>query len=276
MVGDNIVAGKIKKGLGLCVIMLSAVCANLTVLEAEMKSVERDDVSTAIEQAVEPVEGEVVRIDIPTEGGEFITLEGEEAKKWYMEATQETVKALIEDESIQNYMENVNDNSNRIMPYGAFKYQYRYVESKRTNNVKRTDLKRNVTNELTNYTSTTQSYQLTLNVSQSWTINSEVTGKYKDAVTTALGGEWGKSYSKSESLHINIEPGKIVQVQFVPIMDKSVGVSQKYYIPRGGMSSKPIIEKSVSVTTYNPKYTTCKIGPFTMKSVYGAYIWIEK
>lgn len=42
------------------------------------------------------------------------------------------------------------------------------------------------------------------------------------------------------------------------------------------MSSKPIIEKSVSVTTYNPKYTTCKIGPFTMKSVYGAYIWIEK
>ena len=65
-------------------------------------------------------------------------------------------------------------------------------------------------------------------------------------------------------------------MQFVPIMDKSVGVSQKYYIPRGGMSSKPIIEKSVSVTTYNPKYTTCKIGPFTMKSVYGAYIWIEK
>ena len=163
-------AGKIKKGLGLCVIMLSAVCANLTVLEAEMKSVERDDVSTAIEQAVEPVEGEVVRIDIPTEGGEFITLEGEEAKKWYMEATQETVKALIEDESIQNYIENVNDDSNRIMPYGAFKYQYRYVESKRTNNVKRTDLKRNVTNELTNYTSTTQSYQLTLNVSQSWTV----------------------------------------------------------------------------------------------------------
>ena len=173
-------------------------------------------------------------------------------------------------------MENVNDDSDRIMPYGAFKYQYRYVESKRTNNVKRTDLKRNVTNELTNYTSTTQSYQLTLNVSQSWTINSGVTGKYKDAVTTALGGEWGKSYSKSESLHINIEPGKTVQVQFVPIMDKSVGVSQKYYIPRGGMSSKPIIEKSVSVTTYNPKYTTCKIGPFTMKSVYGAYIWIEK
>lgn len=121
-----------------------------------------------------------------------------------------------------------------------------------------------------------QTYDLRLSASQAWSINPEISGKYKEAVTLKLGGSWGKSYSKDETLHVNIAPGKTVQVQFVPIMDKSTGKAQKYYIPRGGVSTKPIIEKSLAVTTYNPKYTTCKVGPFNLKSIYGAYIWVEK
>ena len=62
---------------------------------------------------------------------------------------------------------------------------------------------------------------------------------------------------------------------FVPIMDKSVGKAQKYYIPRGG-TNKTYRRKKYNVTTYNPKFLTSKIGPFTIKSVYGAYIWREK
>lgn len=159
---------------------------------------------------------------------------------------------------------------------GPFHYKYRYLESKRTNDVERTELEKTVTNKLRNTSSTQQTYTLNLSVSQSWTISPSVTGNYEDAVKATLGGSWGKSYSKSESLSVNVKPKKTVWVTFVPIMDKSVGKAQKYYIPRGGVSKDPIVEKSYDVTTYNPKYLTSKIGPFTMKSVYGVYVWHEQ
>lgn len=210
--------------------------------------------------------GQVTEIDIPNEDGTFTTLKGEEAKKWYNKAVEEDK----EETSMQ-----LTDNEDEVQARGSFHYKYRYVESKHTKNVRRTGLERSVTNELTNFSSTTQGYKMQLSVSQSWTVSPSVPKEYKNAIISAL-GSWGNSYSKNETFDVKIKPKKTVWVTFVPIMDKSVGKAQKYYIPRGGTNKKPIVEKNYNVTTYNPKFLTSKIGPFTIKSVYGAYIWREK
>ena len=210
--------------------------------------------------------GQVTEIDIPNEDGTFTTLKGEEAKKWYNKAVEEDK----EETSMQS-----TDNEDEVQARGSFHYKYRYVESKHTKNVRRTGLEKSVTNELTNFSSTTQGYKMQLSVSQSWTVSPSVPKEYKNAIISAL-GSWGNSYSKNETFDVKIKPKKTVWVTFVPIMDKSVGKAQKYYIPRGGTNKKPIVEKNYNVTTYNPKFLTSKIGPFTIKSVYGAYIWREK
>ena len=212
--------------------------------------------------------GQVTEIDIPNEDGTFTTLKGEEAKKWYKKAVEEDKEETEEESSMQS-------TDNEVQARGSFHYKYRYVESKHTKNVRRTGLEKSVTNELTNFSSTTQGYKMQLSVSQSWTVSPSVPKEYKNAIISAL-GSWGNSYSKNETFDVKIKPKKTVWVTFVPIMDKSVGKAQKYYIPRGGTNKNPIVEKNYNVTTYNPKFLTSKIGPFTIKSVYGAYIWREK
>ena len=154
--------------------------------------------------------GQVTEIDIPNEDGTFTTLKGEEAKKWYNKAVEEDK----EETSMQS-----TDNEDEVQARGSFHYKYRYVESKHTKNVRRTGLERSVTNELTNFSSTTQGYKMQLS--------------------------WGNSYSKNETFDVKIKPKKTVWVTFVPIMDKSVGKAQKYYIPRGGTNKKPIVEKII-------------------------------
>lgn len=221
--------------------------------------------------SAEPVDrgGKVTRVDIPNGDGTFTTLKGDEAQEWYDNMGEEDEQSDEEESSTEI-------TKDKIETKGSFHYKYRYIESKRTKDVERHDLEKKVTNRLRNETSATQTYTLNLSVSQSWSISPSVEKKYKDAVKATLGGSWGKTYSKTESLTINIKPHKTVWVTFVPIMDKSVGKAQKYYIPRGVPNKKPIVEKSYNITTYNPKYLTTKIGKFKMKTVYGTYIWHEQ
>lgn len=215
--------------------------------------------------------GTITRIDIPNEDGTFTTLTGKEAQEWYDKAGEEGKQEAAEESSMQA----IND-EDEIETIGSFHYKYRYIESKRTKNVERKSLERTVTNKLRNQSSTKQSYTLSLSVSQSWSVSPSVTGNYKESIQSTLGSSWGKTYSKTESLTVDVKPHKTVWVTFIPIMDKSVGKTQKYYIPRGTTNKKPIIEKSYDVTTYNPKYLLSKIGPFKVKSVYGTYVWHEK
>ena len=51
-------------------------------------------------------------------------------------------------------------------------------------------MERSVTNELTNFSSTTQGYKMQLSVSQSWTVSPSVPKEYKNAIISAL-GSWG-------------------------------------------------------------------------------------
>lgn len=254
----------IKKVLGAS--MAAAMILSLSVSALAAKTEMNNMVEESVDQG-----GQITRVDIPNADGTFTTLEGDEAQEWYDGAVEEGKQRAIEESSMQ-----VMEDKDEVETRGSFRYKYRYLESKHTNNVERTELEKTVTNKLKNTTSTQQTYTLNLSVSQSWSISSSVTGKYKDAVKATLGSSWGKTYSKSESLSVKVKQGKTVWVTFIPIMDKSVGKAQKYYIPRGGISDKPIVEKSYNVITYNPKYLTSKIGIFTMKSVYGVYVWHEQ
>lgn len=215
---------------------------------------------------------EVIRVDIPDEKGGYSSLYGKDAQLWYESCVNETEKEIKE---IQQIEENKQTNID-ISLRGPFTYKYRYIEEKRTKDVKREDLKRNITNKLENRSSVMQTYSLSFKVSQSFEINSAVSGKYKDAVLAYLGSSWNKSYEKSETITVNIPPRKSLQVEFIPIMDKSTGYAQKYYKTRGsGNLSKTIVENSIQVITYSPKYTECKVGNKYMKTIYGVYIWKE-
>ena len=254
-----------KKILGLVMVMTMALSLSVCAFTGQPET------STIVDDSVDRG-GKVTRVDIPNGDGTFTTLEGEEAQEWYDKAGEEGKQEAAEEDSMQP----IEDEEDEIETRGSFHYKYRYIESKRTKEVQRKNLERTVTNKLRNETSTKQSYTLSLSVSQSWTVSPSVTKNYKDAIKTTIGGSWGKTYSKDEVLTVNIKPHKTVWVTFIPLMDKSVGKVQKYYIPRGVTNKKPIVEKSYNVTTYNPKYLTSKIGPFTLKSVYGVYTWHEK
>lgn len=150
-------------------------------------------------------QGQVTEIDIPNEDGTFTTLKGEEAKKWYNKAVEEDK----EETSMQS-----TDNEDEVQARGSFHYKYRYVESKHTKNVRRTGLERSVTNELTNFSSTTQGYKMQLSVSQSWTVSPSVPKEYKNAIISAL-GSWGNSYSKNETFDVKIKPKKSVYGAYI-------------------------------------------------------------
>jgi len=55
-----------------------------------------------------------------------------------------------------------------------------------------------------------QSYDLRLSVSQSWSISPQVSTEFEKAVKLQLGGSWGKTYTRDETLHVNIAPHKTV------------------------------------------------------------------
>lgn len=217
-------------------------------------------------------EGTVFRVDIPNANGGYTSLYGEEAKLWYEDCKIETEKELNEIKNIEEKNKNNIDSPLR----GPFSYKYRYVEDKHEKEVRREDLKRIITNKLENRSSIKQSYSLSFKVSQGFEINSSISGKYKDAVLSYLGSSWNKSYEKSETFNVDIPPHKRVWIEFVPIMEKSTGKAQKYYkIRSSGTPGRTIIENSIDVTTYSPKYTECKVGNKYIKTVYGAYIWQE-
>lgn len=110
---------------------------------------------------------------------------------------------------------------NEIENRGSFYYKYRYLESKHTNNVERTELERIVTNKLRNISSDKQSYALNLDVSQSWSVSPSVSGSFKDTIKVTLGGSCGNECHKIEYFTVNVVPNKTVWVTFIPIMDKS-------------------------------------------------------
>lgn len=85
--------------------------------------------------AGEPVDrsGEIVRVDIPNGDGTFTTLEGAKAQAWYD-------RLVTEEEGIetQNMTLEAARTGGEIETRGAFRY--RYLESKRTNDVERRSL----------------------------------------------------------------------------------------------------------------------------------------
>lgn len=217
----------------------------------------------------------VTRVYLPNPDGTYSVLEGEEAQAWYNEALAETEERIEQESAMLSATNSMGDSIGEPMR-GPFHYKYRYIESKHTTNVRRTDLERAVTNELENNTSRDQSYKMTISVSQSWTVSPSLSSQYKNAITATLGASWGETYETNEEISVTIPSHKTCWMTFIPIMDKSEGQAQKYFIPRGPFSDTPFVEESYDVVTYAPKYLNIQVGSKTTQGVFGAYIWHEK
>lgn len=218
---------------------------------------------------------EVFRVDIPNEDGVFITLTGEDAQNWYDNITAKNNERVLEDKRFLELMEfeNLENIDEAQMQFiNPYYYKYRYIESYRNYNMERKDLERVVTDKFRNNTSVMQNYILNLSVSQTWTVSPYVGLEYQNAIKAGIGASWGKSYSKSQSLNVNVPPGKTVWVTFIPIMDRSVGRVEKYYVT-GGLYKYPVVVNRQHVVTYNPKYTYVNINGRNLYSVYGVYIF---
>lgn len=217
----------------------------------------------------------VVRIDIPNADGTYTSITGDDAKKWYNEKIvnqncDDSLEVLSQDDQ-------PSDKINYLMSGGAFHYKYRYLEENHINDYYRNDLKRPVTNVLHNGSSVEQMYTLNVSVSESWSISPVLSYEMKNAVLDKLGSSWGKNYSRNESFSIKVPSKKTLWVDFIPIMERSSGKVEKYFVPRRGIGAGQVfVVDSQSVVTYSPKYLETQMGPFKFKSVYGMYIWHEQ
>lgn len=149
----------------MCLIMAVAV-----VLSLGATALASGNIETNVEGDFVDRSGHVTRVDIPNGDGTFTSLEGEAAQAWYDRAVIESEQRYSQEMALRSISSDCKDGVLR----GPFHYQYRYLESRHTYDVERTELERTVTNKLRNTSSTEQTYTLELNVSQAWTISPSV------------------------------------------------------------------------------------------------------
>lgn len=120
----------IKKVLGAS--MAAAMILSLSVSALAAKT----ETSNMVEEPVDQG-GQITRVDIPNADGTFTTLEGDKAQEWYDGAVEEGKQRVIEESSMQ-----VMEDKDEVETRGSFRYKYRYLESKHTNNVEGQNLKK--------------------------------------------------------------------------------------------------------------------------------------
>lgn len=91
---------KNKKILTVLTALFCVMAADFTSFAAKPDTISQDSLTSAMVQAEKPVDGTIVRIDVPDENGNYITLEGADAQKWWNDAVLETKKSLAEDLSV--------------------------------------------------------------------------------------------------------------------------------------------------------------------------------
>jgi len=154
---------------------------------------------------------------------------------------------------------------------GSVKYGHYYVE---TSNGKSNGSTVRVMPYAKSTTSTTQAMDVSLSASSSWSINSSITGKWKDAVTASPGSSWTKTYSASITVRLSVAPRKTGWVESTPSMQYSIGCVERKFWDR--THRKWIILSAKSVTAYSPLQITASFGGKTFKSPDGTYIFKEK
>lgn len=157
----------------ICSVLVLA-CPAFAMTPNQYESAREAEISQTIANLDKPLEGKIIRIDAPDENGNWVTYEGEAAQKHYEESVKETRKYLLEElTSLKEAKSNATEvaATDRAIMRGPFSYKYRYIETSHANDVKRMDLKRNVSSKMTNSTSLQQTFDLKFSVSQSWSIS---------------------------------------------------------------------------------------------------------
>lgn len=135
---------------------------------------------------------------------------------------------------------------------------------------------RRISNPLENYSSQTQQMQISVSSSTNWTINTSLSGKFKEVFEAQVRGSWSKNSSFSQSITANVEPYKRLWIEFRPLIRCVYGKSQKYFIPRGPFANKgPVIVESKSVYSTSPRSVYITLGNQRFIATDGAYVWKE-
>lgn len=89
---------KLKLASILAGILIMAVAASsVSAFDTTPEIVGQENITKALESAAKPIEGKIIRVDIPDGKGGYTTLEGEAAQKHYEEAVEQTQKTLLDD-----------------------------------------------------------------------------------------------------------------------------------------------------------------------------------
>ena len=60
--------------------------------------------------------------------------------------------------------------------------------------------------------------QITVSSSTVWTINTSLSGKFKEVFEAQVGGSWSKNSSFSQSITANVGPYKRLWIEFSPLI----------------------------------------------------------
>lgn len=244
-----------KKPTLFAVVLLVITCFTSTTVNAEEREATR-----------------TVRVEIVIDGKSTI-LEGEEAQNYVNQKALEEKRMLeLKREMSKSLFQKPETYEKSKVTPNTVSYYYVYDQRGYNENAHRPSLKKRITEIWKNSSSITQSHSFSYTSSAAWSINADVTGKFKDAVTSKLGGSWTNSTGATDSVTMNVAPGKTMYMTFYPIMKNSWGYSQKWM--RGRYSFPDTKMEEVWVDTYSPKSV---YNPKLKKNVPdGVYEWVEE
>lgn len=208
---------------------------------------------TATVNAEESKAPKTIKVEIVINGKSTI-LEGEAAQDYVNQKVIEEQKmmSLKRELAMQRSPLQKSQNQNKIEKSpNTVTYYYTYEQRGYNENAHRPSLKQRITQQWKNSSSITQSHTFSYSSSSEWSINLDVSGKFKEAVTVALGGSWTNKYSASDSVTMNVPAGKTMYMTYYPIMKNSWGYSQKWM--KGRYSAPDTKMEEVWVDTYSPK-----------------------
>ena len=219
-----------KKSLGFLFVLLSITATTSTTVFAT-ENINPDNATPRVIQV----------LIVSEDGNEFYT--GKDAERVFSEFNSTKIAAIpveIEEKTSGTIEEFKFD----VHPLGAFSYKYRFLPDARNKTKVYGDYSI-ISDPWGNATSVQQTATISFTAKSSWSVNCNLTGKYKEVVEGSIGGDWGKEYSVETSHEQQVAPKKRVWLQYRPEYILHSGKAQKYYVARG--SGVLIVESSKDV-----------------------------
>lgn len=207
----------------------------------------------------------VLQVLIVNDNGNFLYT-GEEAQRVY-----ENINGA--ENEAQSALENVIRNNEVYELLRSFSYKYRFVPGSNHGD-KFYGSYTIISDPMGNATSRDQTSMFSFTATSAWSVNCSLTGKYKEVVEAAIGGDWSKEYSATHVVNFTVAPKKRVWLQYKPEYINHSGSSQKYYTPR--YKDYPIIVESSQAVDIDEAYErTVTLAGEKLTLPAGVYVWCE-